>query len=87
MNEVMAASAALGFPQNHDHPEQEIARTRKMGAYQPSSLLDFLAQKPVELESIWGEALRQGTGAGVAMPRLQKLYERLRSLVRVEPAS
>ena len=87
MNEVMAASAALGFPQDPDHPNQEIARTQKMGAYQPSSLLDFLAQKPVELESIWGEALRQGTGAGVAMPRLQKLYERLRSLVRVEPAS
>lgn len=87
MNEVMAASSALGFPQDPDHPNQEIARTQKMGAYQPSSLLDYLAQKPVELESIWGEALRQGTAAGVAMPSLQKLYERLRSLVRLVPAS
>jgi 2-dehydropantoate 2-reductase len=87
MNEVMAASTALGFPQDPDHPKHEIARTQKMGAYQPSSLLDYLAKKPVELEPIWGEALRQGTAAGVAMPSLQKLYERLRSLVRVDPAS
>ena len=87
MNEVMAASTALGFAQDPEHPKQEIARTRKMGAYQPSSLLDYLAKKPVELESIWGEALRQGTAAGVPMPSLQKLYERLRSLVRVDPAS
>ena len=87
MNEVMAASTALGFPQDPEHPKQEIARTRKMGAYQPSSLLDYLAKKPVELESIWGEALRQGTAAGASMPRLQKLYEHLRSLVQVDPIS
>jgi 2-dehydropantoate 2-reductase len=87
MNEVMAASTVLGFPQDPEHLNQEIARTRKMGAYQPSSLLDYLAKKPVELESIWGETLRQGTAAGVPMPSLQKLYERLRSLVRVDPAS
>lgn len=82
MNEVMAASAALGFPQDPDHPNQEIARTQKMGAYQPSSLLDYLSQKPVELESIWGEALRQGTGADVAMPQLTKLYKKLKQRVQ-----
>jgi 2-dehydropantoate 2-reductase len=59
----------------------EIERTRKMGAYQPSSLLDYLAQKPVELYSIWGEPLRQGTAAGVAMPRLTSLYNSLKELV------
>ena len=81
MDEVMQASAALGFAQDPDHPRKEIARTRKMGAYQPSSLLDYLAKKPVELGSIWGEPLRLGTAAGVPMPRLAKLYERLRGLV------
>ena len=81
MKEVMAASAALGFPQDPKHPQMEIERTRKMGAYQPSSLLDYLAQKPVELYSIWGEPLRQGTTAGVAMPRLTILYNSLKELV------
>ncbi|NBS13812.1 MAG: 2-dehydropantoate 2-reductase [Verrucomicrobia bacterium] len=83
MQEVMSASAALGFPQDADHPDKEIARTRKMGAYQPSSLLDYLAGKPVELESIWGEAYRQGTAAGVPMPHLQALYEKLKTMVKV----
>ena len=83
MQEVMAASNALGFPQDPDHPEKEIARTRKMGAYQPSSLLDYLADKPVELESIWGEALRQGTAAGVPMPHIKALYEKLKTMVKV----
>jgi 2-dehydropantoate 2-reductase len=54
-----------------------------MGAYQPSSLLDYLAKKPVELESIWGEALRQGAAAGVPMPQLTELYQKLKQLVRV----
>ena len=81
MKEVMAASAVLGFPQDPEHPKMEIERTRKMGAYQPSSLLDYLAQKPVELYSIWGEPLRQGTEAGVAMPHLTSLYNILKELV------
>jgi 2-dehydropantoate 2-reductase len=54
-----------------------------MGAYQPSSLLDYLADKPVELESIWGEALRQGTAAGVPMPHIKALYEKLKTMVKV----
>ena len=83
MKEVMAASTALGFPQDSEHTNQEIARTEKMGAYQPSSLLDYLANKPVELESIWGEALRQGTEGGVPMPQLTELYQKLKQLVRV----
>jgi len=79
--EVMAASAALGFTQDPGHPQMEIERTRKMGAYQPSSLLDYIAQKPVELNSIWGEPLRQGAAAGVDMPRLTNLYNSLSELV------
>ena len=83
MDEVMQASAALGFPQDPQHPTQEVARTRKMGAYQPSSLLDYLAKKPVELESIWGEPLRLGTGAGVPMPKLANLYQALKKDVAI----
>jgi 2-dehydropantoate 2-reductase len=81
MGEVMAASTALGFPQDPQHPQMEIERTRKMGAYQPSSLLDYLAQKPVELNSIWGEPLRQGTSAGVSMPQLTRLYNCLIKMI------
>ena len=83
MAEVLAASAKLGYPQEAGLIEKEIARTRTMGHYKSSSQLDWEAGKPVELESIWGEALRQGTAAGVPMPHLQKLYEKLKGMVRV----
>ena len=83
MSEVLAASAKMGYPQDPNLIEKEIARTRTMGHYKSSSQLDWEAGKPVELESIWGEAFRQGTAAGVPMPHLQKLYETLKGMVKV----
>jgi 2-dehydropantoate 2-reductase len=83
MAEVLAASARLGYPQDPNLIEKEITRTRTMGHYKSSSQLDWEAGKPVELESIWGEALRQGTAAGVPMPHLQKLYDHLKGMVKV----
>ena len=83
MAEVLAASAKLGYPQESGLIDKEIARTRTMGHYKSSSQLDWEAGNPVELESIWGEALRQGTAAGVPMPHLQKLYEKLKGMVKV----
>ena len=29
-----------------------------MGAYRPSSLIDFLASRPVEVEAIWGNLFK-----------------------------
>ncbi|HEY1583708.1 MAG TPA: ketopantoate reductase C-terminal domain-containing protein [Chthoniobacterales bacterium] len=43
-------------------------------------MLDFLAGRPLEVESIWGEALRRGQAAGVQLPKLEMLYRRLLSL-------
>jgi 2-dehydropantoate 2-reductase len=83
MTEILTASTKLGYPQDPNLIEKEIARTRSMGHYKSSSQLDWEAGKPVELESIWGEALRQGTAAGVPMPHLQKLYEKLKGMVKV----
>lgn len=51
-----------------------------MGAYQPSSLVDFLAGREVEVEAIWGEPLRRAQAAGLAMPRLAELYATLKRL-------
>ncbi|NBS54859.1 2-dehydropantoate 2-reductase, partial [bacterium] len=57
MAEVLAASAKLGYAQEPGLIDKEIARTKTMGHYKSSSQLDWEAGKPVELESIWGEAL------------------------------
>jgi 2-dehydropantoate 2-reductase len=53
-----------------------------MGPYKPSSLIDFLEGREVEVESIWGEPLRRAQAAGVAVPRLQLLYALLQRVTR-----
>jgi 2-dehydropantoate 2-reductase len=78
MREVQAAAAAFGF----EIPDAFLAEmfdvTPPMGAYQPSSLVDYRAGREVEVEAIWGEPLRRAQARGVAMPRLAALYERLK---------
>jgi 2-dehydropantoate 2-reductase len=59
--------------------QRQIDLTPPMGPYKPSSLVDFLAGREVEVEAIWGEPLRRAQAAGVAMPRLASLYARLRA--------
>ena len=51
-----------------------------MGAYKPSTLLDFEARKPLEIEAIWGEPLRLAASAGAALPRLEMIYSLLKTL-------
>ena len=60
--------------------------TPPMGPYQPSSLVDYLAGREVEVETIWGEPLRRAQAAGVEMPLLASLYARLRALCPGSPA-
>lgn len=80
MHEVIEAAAALGFSLPESLVEQQIAATRPMGAYKPSSLIDYLEGREVEVESIWGEPVRRARTAGAAVPRMERLYEELRRL-------
>jgi len=80
MREVQAAAAAHGFTIPEKFVVDQVERTRPMGPYKPSTMLDYLAGKPLELEPIWGEPLRRAKAKGVPMPRLEALYARLKSL-------
>jgi len=75
MEEVIRVACALG----HDLPatlaDEMIARTRTMGAYKASTLLDFERGRPLELESLFLEPQRQARRAGVPTPRLDALCE------------
>jgi 2-dehydropantoate 2-reductase len=73
MMEIIAGAGALGFHIPETFADELIARTRKMGAYRASTLLDFEHGHPLELESLFLEPLRQATRAGVPMPRLSAL--------------
>ncbi len=62
----------------HGRRLEQIKRTESMGAYKPSTLIDFEAGRRLEVESIWGEPLRRGLAAGAEMPRLAALYAELK---------
>ena len=80
MLEVVAAAGALGFEIPVSFAGEQIERTRTMGAYKASTLLDFEQGRPLELESMFLEPLRRAQKAGVPVPRLAALCEVLRQL-------
>jgi 2-dehydropantoate 2-reductase len=80
MLETISAADALGHAIPVDFADYQISRTWSMGAYKPSSMIDWQLGRAVEVESIWGEPWRQGAKAGVHLPRLELLYHLLRSL-------
>ena len=53
--------------------EENIAKTKPMGAYRPSSLIDYEEGREVEVESIWGEPFRRGRDAGAEIGRIESL--------------
>lgn len=82
MEETARAARALGYEVSESFVAHQIERTPALGAYQPSTLVDFLAGREMEIEAIWGEPLRRGQAAGVAMPELARLYEELKAAGR-----
>jgi 2-dehydropantoate 2-reductase len=80
MNEVIDGAKSCGYNLPADVAVEHMKRTETMGAYKPSTLLDFEAGRALEVEAIWGEPLRRGQTGGPAMPRLEQLYALLKSL-------
>jgi 2-dehydropantoate 2-reductase len=80
MREVRAGAAAVGVEISENFLQRQIDVTYPMGAYRPSSLIDYLAGREVEIEAIWGEPLRRARAAGVALPHLAELYAQLQKM-------
>ena len=87
MVEIQHAAAKLGHKIADRVLDLQIDMTAKMGAYRPSSLIDFQEGRDVEVDAIWGEPLRRGEAAGAHMPRLSLLHALLRSLVAARHAA
>ena len=69
--------AAAGRTIDETFREKMIEDTRRMTPYRPSMLLDFEAARPMEVEAIFGEPLRDAGAAGRPLPRLQTIYREL----------
>ncbi len=78
MAEVIAAARALGHDLSDDLIDFNIDRTRPMGPYRTSSMIDFVEGREVEVAPIWEEPLRRANEAGVAMPHTADLLRRIR---------
>jgi 2-dehydropantoate 2-reductase len=83
MFEVIAGAAALGFKIPAEAAEKQIERTRTMGSYKASTLIDFEQGRALELEGLFLEPLRQAKTAGAKAPRMERLCEVLREIAEI----
>lgn len=83
--EVQAVALAEGVVITDAFLDGQIEKTRGMH-YLPSTLLDWKAGRPLELEAIWGEPLRRAIRLGVPVPELARLDAELRGLASTGPA-
>jgi len=81
MREVIVAAHALGLELGDDLIDFNVERTRPMGPYRTSSMIDFVEGREVEVGPIWQEPLRRAKAAGVSMPHLEKLLERIQVML------
>jgi 2-dehydropantoate 2-reductase len=84
MDETIAIANACGHHLPSSIALDQLKRTQLMGNFKPSTLVDHLAGRPLEIEPIWGEPLRRGQAGGIEAPQLERLYRELIALERVE---
>ena len=80
MDECLDAARRLGHDIPDAYADWQIDRSDSMGPYRPSSMIDYELGRPVEVDAIWAEPLRQGLAAGAKMPRLELLHGIIRHL-------
>ncbi len=80
MSEVIAAAGKLGHFIPPEFGDEQIARSFEMGAYRPSSLIDYEAGREVEVEAIWGEPYRRAVRGGVDCGRMETIYHLVKRL-------
>ncbi|HEX3718322.1 MAG TPA: 2-dehydropantoate 2-reductase [Verrucomicrobiae bacterium] len=80
MMEIIAIARAKGLEIPESAADFQISRTRQMGAYKASTLIDFEQGRPLELESLFLAPLREAHRAGVPCPRLEALCATLKKM-------
>ena len=85
MQELIAVANAKGIALDPELAGRMIERTRTMGSYRVSTVIDFENRLPIELESMFLEPLRQARAAGVTVPHLEALCIVLEKLARYLP--
>ena len=87
MGEVIGAANALGLPLEKSLIDFNIDRTRPMGPYRTSSMIDFVEGREVEVGPIWREPLSRAADAGYPMPHLGSLLGRIEQRLAERPGT
>jgi 2-dehydropantoate 2-reductase len=77
MAEVIAAANHLGHGLSQELIDLHIDRTRAMGAYRTSSMIDFIEGREVEISPIWRVPMYRAAAAGFVMQHLAGLLQRI----------
>lgn len=81
MLEVIAAAKALGVKQISDsYADDVMDMTRKMKPYSPSMKLDYVFHRPMEIYYLYTRPIAIARSAGVDMPLMQALEDKLSSM-------
>jgi 2-dehydropantoate 2-reductase len=82
MNEVITAANKCGYALPNDAWQEHIKRSETMSGYKPSTLQDWEAGKPLEIEAIWGQPVRRAAACGGKMPLTEMIYLLLNKIDR-----
>ena len=82
MEEVRLAAGLRGHIVSEQHLQGQMDVTERMGAYRPSSLIDYLEGREVEVSGLWGEPLLRGLAAGAKMPELALLKHEIEAKLK-----
>ena len=80
MDEIIATGRAIGHDLSPGLGEHQRNRTREMGTYRASTLIDFERGLPLELDALFRLPLGRAQAAGVETPRLAALCSLLAQL-------
>ena len=82
MQEVQMVAHELGHEIKDRFLEKQIALTRPMKAYRPSSMIDYVESREVEVDAIWREPIRRAHALGVKVPEIERLLSQIEQRLR-----
>ena len=87
IKEVRQTACDCGHEIEPEFVQYMMDHTDEMVPYDSSMRLDFLAGRPIEVEAIYGNALRAAERAHVQSPIMRVMYQQLKFLADQRPAS
>jgi 2-dehydropantoate 2-reductase len=85
MREVQAGAHACGYLVSDAHRASMMEHTDQMRPYSPSMKLDYDAGRRMELETMYARPLRRAAEHGMALRKIDALYQQLAFLDAARP--